>query len=108
MTNATKDAFGVCMCDDGYGGEACAEYEGVCNLKCHGCYGPGADQCHVCVPHSDRNPDNNHCECKIGWGGDDCCEYQGGCDPMCEPEEGCTGETSSDCNFCVTHANLNW
>ena len=108
VTNAAKDAFGVCMCNEDYGGQACAEYEGTCDLKCHGCYGPGADMCHVCVPHSETNPDNGHCECKIGWGADDCCEYQGGCDPMCEPEEGCTGETSSDCNFCVTHANLNW
>jgi len=76
------------------------QYSGECHPMCLGCYGPGANECVLCIPNADEDM-TGACVCEIGWVDPSCTTWSQDCFHHCKT---CTGPEEFDCFECVAHA----
>ena len=102
VINAHRNWSGECECDEGWDGDDCTQFDGVCNPKClTKCEGPTAFDClDSCNTHAMLDIDGE-CVCQDWWTGDDCNTYRGECAPTCR---GCIGPGADECIDCVVNA----
>jgi hypothetical protein len=83
VENASRDAYGNCVCDPYWSGPDCSTFAGSCHPSCGSCRGPGYHDCILCCPNSYMGDDHD-CHCNSGWSGDHCDMHQSACSPTCD------------------------
>lgn len=107
------------MCNAGYGGSNCADYNLKCHFACTGCTGPNASDCTECHDNALRNS-SGACECKPEYESidsvfDKCSYFKGAhCDAICIDDNlvdsdirTCDGPGRGQCKACILNSHRN-